>query len=84
MNTLNGLCKVSITGGFVGFFSDTPYKLNQMIEKINKDGYKVVQIVPEKTDLLSILIMLLLLVVTFGIYTQAPGYYIVYEREIVS
>jgi hypothetical protein len=55
-----------------------------MIEKINKDGYKVVQIVPEKTDLLSILIMLLLLVVTFGIYTQAPGYYIVYEREIVS
>lgn len=78
----NKIVDVDFTSGIIGLFLSSPMtKINNAIKKENENGWKVVNIIDsEKGNLFVSLMQLVLLVVTFGLYTFSIGKYIIFER----
>lgn len=77
---------VNLMGGIIGFLASSPKKeLNQAIQRHNANGWRVVQIIPaDSGNFFLILLRILLLLVTFFLFTFSNGYYIVLEKEVKS
>jgi hypothetical protein len=82
-SNMNKVVNVTLTGGIIGLVGDSPQNsLNRRISKENKNGWRVIQVIPSSSgNLLLILLRLLLLVVTLFFYTTANGYYVIMEKN---
>ncbi len=82
-NTINKVVNVPLTGGIIGLLSELPAsKLNKSIARENANGWKVVQIIPAASANIFIAILrIVLLIMTFLLYTTNDGYYISFEKQ---
>lgn len=78
---MNKIFRVTFTGGIVGMFSKKEQQLNDACEKLNGCGYKVIQILEDRSsNLVVYAIRLFLFVVTCGLFTTENGYILLLER----
>lgn len=80
----NKIINVTFTGGIIGFFLDSPKnKLNRIVKKENQNGMRVVQVIPaESGNIFLILFRLIILLMTFFLYTPVNGYYVIMEKKV--
>jgi hypothetical protein len=78
---MNTTTNVTVKGGWVGIFSGS--SLNKSIIPAladgNAHGYKVAAVVPDQWSAIRKFLNFLLLIVTLGFYTKAPGAVIIWE-----
>ena len=81
----NKVVKVTLTGGIIGLLSgDAIDSLNEMIKSENSKGWEVVQILPDNNiNLITIVLRMLLLLITFLLYTKSNGYFIVLKKKLI-
>ncbi|MDX9696810.1 MAG: hypothetical protein RBT49_13555 [Bacteroidales bacterium] len=79
----NKIVNVTLWGGLLGIFGSSPkQRLAKAIEKENLNGYRTVQIIEAASgNILLWLLRLILLCITFFIFTTANGYYIILEKK---
>ncbi len=80
---VNKIINVNLTGGIIGLLGVSPKNaLSAAIKRENHQGWMVKQIMPAASGNLFLLVLrLVILVCTLGLYTLNSGYYIVFERE---
>lgn len=81
--TENLIVRVALSGGLIGLLFTNPSRaLQNVIDEHNKAGWRVHQILPHSTrNIFMMLLSLLVLVVTLGIWTFGAGYIILLERQ---
>ena len=79
---LNKVVKVTLKGGLLGMLADDPHRtLSAAITRENQDGWKVVQVIPDDTgNLVIMIIRFVILMLTALLYTPANGYWVVMEK----
>ncbi len=79
----NKVVNVTLKGGLIGMLADSPQNtLNRRIKQENEKGWKVIQIIPSSSgNILLMIFRVLLLIVTFTLFTTANGYYLIMEKE---
>lgn len=79
----NKVNRISLMGGLIGMLTTNPRKaLEDTIDKANQDGWNAVHIEPHRTtNLFILLLQILVLFLTFGLWTWGGGYLILLERE---
>ncbi len=83
MKITNTVFRVKLSGGIIGALAANPKgKLQKKIIEMNEDGYRVGQVLPDDTgNILVLLLRLILLILTIGLWTIANGYYIIGEKR---
>lgn len=77
----NKVIRVSFSGGLFGLiFGSHKGKLKKVIEAQNKDGWNYVDSLPDDPNLVLIVLRLLLLILTLGIWTFGIGYILIFEK----
>lgn len=78
----NKVVRLNFKGGIIGFLIDNPHKtLQQRILLENKNGWRVVQVIPDISgNLFVLLFRIILLVITLFLYTQSNGYFVIFEK----
>ncbi len=79
----NKVTRVSLMGGLIGALTTNPRKaLENEIDKQNQEGWNAIHIDPHRTTNLFIWVLqLVVLVITFGLFTWGGGYLILFERD---
>ena len=79
---LNKVVRVTLKGGLLGMLSDDPHRtLSAAIARENQDGWKVVQVIPDDTgNLVIMIIRFVILMLTLLLYMPANGYWVVMEK----
>ena len=82
-NPKNKIVNVTLIGGIIGLLASSPKKsLNNTISNENANGWRVIQVIPaDSGNIFLIIFRLLILLITFFLYTTANGYYIVMEKK---
>ena len=80
--SLNKVVRVSLKGGLLGLLSSNPHHtLSAAIAAENRAGWKVVQVIPDDTGNLVIMIVrFVVLMFTLLLYMPANGYWVVMEK----
>ena len=80
---INKVVRVSLSGGLVGALGTNPRKaLEQVIQKYNAAGWNCHQIYPHTTrNIFIMLLQVLLLVMTIGLWTFGAGYLLLFEKD---
>ena len=83
MSKRNKIDRISFYGGLIGALVMNPRMLlDSRVQKANKHGWTVVQIVPHiETNLLIYILNIALLFLTLGLFNFSAGYLIVFEKE---
>lgn len=70
-------------GGLIGALTTNPRKaLADKIDKNNQEGWNAIHIEPHRTTNLFILVLqILVLLLTLGLFTWGGGYLILFEKE---
>jgi hypothetical protein len=77
--------RISFSGGLLGLiFGSHRGKLEKVITTKNREGWNLAEVIPDNPNLALILIRLVLLIVTLGLWTIATGYILVFEKPNVS
>jgi len=79
----NKVVKLNFKGGLIGFLIDNPHKaLQKRVMQENKNGWRVIQVIPDISgNLFVYLFRFILLIITLFLYTQANGYFIIFEQK---
>lgn len=79
----NKVVRVSLSGGIIGLLTTNPRKaLEDAIDGANQEGWNAVHIIEHSTsNMLVWVLQILVLVITFGLWTWGAGYLILMERE---
>jgi hypothetical protein len=80
---LNKIVRVALPGGLIGAITINPRKaLEQTIQKHNTAGWNCHQIIFHTThNLFMVVLQVLLLVVTIGLWTFGAGYLLLFEKD---
>jgi hypothetical protein len=80
---LNKIVRVALPGGLIGALTTNPRKvLEQTIQKHNAAGWNCHQIIFHTTHNLFILVLqVLLLIATIGLWTFGAGYLLLFEKD---
>ena len=77
----NAVYRVRLTGGIVGFIAgSTKTRIAAVCRMANEDGYEVVLVLNDSSNLLQRLWTLLLLVLTLLLWCPLPGYLVITRR----
>lgn len=79
---INKVVNVTLTGGIIGMMGGAPEaRLNKVISRENKNGWKVVQIIPsDQGNLFINILRFIILIVTIFLFTSVSGYYVIFEK----
>lgn len=76
----NEIRYIPMTGGIIGLFSPADYiVINRHLKKMNQNGWKIVTIFSAGSP--SYLLCLIVLIITFGLFTWRDGYFLVLEKS---
>jgi len=80
---INKVVRISLSGGLIGAFGTNPRNaLQQVIQKYNAVGWNCHQIIPHTTrNLFIMLLQVILLVITVGLWTFGAGYLLLFEKD---
>lgn len=83
MDKVNRVDRIFLAGGLIGWIFTNPRRaLDLAIRKANDDGWNCHQILPHwERNLLIILLQILVLITTAGLWTWGAGYLLLLERE---
>jgi hypothetical protein len=83
---LNKIVRVSLSGGLIGAIGTNPRRaLGQTIQKYNAAGWNCHQILPHSThNLFIIVLQIIILIVTLGLWTFGAGYLVLFEKDITD
>ena len=79
----NKIDELSFMGGLIGWLAVNPKDtINSRVAQANEYGWRVVNIIPgsDQNAFLRIL-RLIVLILTFGLFTWGDGVYVIYEKE---
>jgi hypothetical protein len=77
----NKVIRVNFSGGLLGMiFGSHRGKLQKSIEEQNQQGWNYVDCIADDPNLILLLLRLILLVVTLGLWTIGVGYILIFER----
>lgn len=77
----NKVIRVNFSGGLLGLlFGSHRGKLQKSIEEENGLGWNYVDCIPDNPNLFLILLRILLLIVTLGLWTLGVGYILIFEK----
>jgi len=81
----NKVLRVDLTGGLIGWLlSDPRSALEGAIQQANREGWHVVEVLPDaRTNLIMLLARLIILVVTLFLFTTDNGYLVILEKSPV-
>ena len=79
----NKIVRISLMGGLIGAITTNPRKaLESAIDKANQEGWNAIHIESHRTtNLFIFLLQLIVLVITFGLFTWGGGYLVLLEKE---
>jgi len=80
MRDFNVVQRVTSVGGIIGLFRSQKNAVEAQVGILNRSGYRVTLIVPESRSILQVLLSILLLIITLGIYSTSPDLLIIGER----
>jgi hypothetical protein len=80
---LNKIARVALPGGLIGALATNPRKaLEQTIQQHNVAGWNCHQIIPHSThNLFMVVLQVLLLIATIGLWTFGAGYLLLFEKD---
>jgi len=80
---LNKIVRISLSGGIIGAIFTNPRKaLDDILLKNNRDGWNAHQIMSHKSsNEFILLIQIIVLIMTLGLWTWGSGYFILFEKE---
>jgi len=80
---INKIVRISLSGGLIGALGVNPrYVLEHIIEKHNAAGWNCHQIIPHTTrNHFIMLLQVILLVITVGLWTFGAGYLLLFEKD---
>ena len=79
----NKVVRIALAGGIIGWLTTNPRRaLENRIERENEQGWTCTYFIPHReTNLFIILVQIVLLVCTFGLWTFGAGYMALFEKE---
>ena len=81
MQKINKVVRLSFSGGLLGLiFGSSRGKVEAAVQKHNADGWYLAEVIPDNPNLALIVLRLLLLVLTLGLWTISSGYLLVMEK----
>ena len=86
MKKRNKVVHVNLMGGIIGWILTNPRKaLDDKIAENVDNGWNAIYFLPHRdTNLLGIILKLLVLILTLGLFTWGAGYMILFEREVAE
>ncbi len=83
-NQHNIQLRVAGRGGWISMFQGESQgrALERMLPMLNRDGYRVAFIVPDKFNFLKKVLNILILIMTLGFYSQTEGLIIIGEKIV--
>ncbi len=80
---MNVTISASRLGGLIGFISGNSKRrtIERGIQSLNRNGYHVIMVVDDEWGSLGLILRLLLLIVTLGLFTLEPGHIVIGERD---
>ena len=81
---VNKIDRISLAGGLLGaLFTNPRAAIDSRVEEANKNGWNLHQIIPHTETNLSLkIISILVLIITFSLWTFGAGYILLFEKEI--
>lgn len=85
-STFNKVLRVSLSGGIIGWMTTNPRKaLDNAISSANKEGWTATHIDNHSnSNLLIRVIQLVVLLLTFFLWTWSDGYLVLLEKEVIE
>ena len=81
MEKINKVVRVSFSGGLLGLiFGSARGKVESAVQKHNSEGWNVAEIIPDNPNLFLLIVRLLLLILTLGLWTISTGYLFIMEK----
>jgi hypothetical protein len=79
----NSVVRVTLTGGLLGLlFNDPATALDQKLNEVNRSGWCVVQVIPDRPpNLLVSLFRTIIFFLTLGLWCPATGYLIILQSR---
>jgi len=82
MPVKNQVDRITYSGGLLGlFFASSKGKLNNKVSKMNDQGWKLHFIHPDNSNLLITVLRLIILILTFGLWTIGSSELLVFEKS---
>jgi uncharacterized protein YgiM (DUF1202 family) len=84
MKKINRVERVALSGGLIGLLATNPRAaLGGKIEELNSMGWNCHQIIDHSTrNTLAKILQIVILILTFGLWTFGAGYILLFEKEI--
>lgn len=81
MRKTNKVVRVSFSGGLIGFFfGSSRGKIESVIHKHNAEGWNLAEVIADSPNLAIILLRIVILICTLGLWTLSSGYLLIMER----
>ncbi|WP_414897383.1 hypothetical protein [Rhodovulum sp. YEN HP10] len=81
MQKVNSVVRVSFAGGLLGLlFGSTRGKVDKILQEQNAMGWNVAEVIPDNPNLVILVLRLVLLVATLGLWTISSGYLFIMEK----
>ena len=78
---INKVVRVNFAGGLLGLiFGSSRGKVESVVQKHNADGWNVAEVISDNPNLALILVRVLLLFLTVGLWTISTGYLFIMEK----
>lgn len=78
----NKVERVALSGGIIGMMTTNPTSaINKVLKRENADGWRAVHVEPHSTsNALVLILQIVILVCTLGLWSFGAGYMILFER----
>ena len=81
MQKINKVVRVSFSGGLLGLiFGSSRGKVESVVNKHNADGWNVAEVISDNPNMALILLRLIILILTLGLWTIATGHLFIMEK----
>ena len=81
MRKTNKVVRISYSGGLLGLlFGSARGKLEKVLEENNRSGWNLAEVMPDNPNLLILVLRLIILTVTLGLWTLSISYLLILER----
>ena len=83
MRRINKVVRISYSGGLLGLlFGSARGKLENVLEDNNRSGWNLAEVIPDNPNLLILVLRLVILIVTLGLWTLSHSYLLILERPV--
>ena len=83
MRKTNKVVRINYSGGLLGLlFGSARGKLEKVLEDNNRSGWNLAEVIPDNPNLVILIVRLIILTLTLGLWTLSTSYLLILERPI--